>query len=369
MFTLRDPWAESRDLRGRTVLLAMSGGVDSSAAAVLLLERGARVLGLTMKNFCYSDVESREDSSCCSLSQMLDARRVCESLGMEHYLLDTTREFGEQVMERFVDEYEAGRTPNPCVDCNQSVRFPLLLHRARELGADWLATGHYARIGIDTEGRRFVRRGTDPAKDQSYFLHGVSVACLEHTLFPLGDLHKQAVRAVARRAGLAVADKSESQEICFLPDGDRREFLQRHGSPKRGDVVNLQGEKLAEHDGIGGFTVGQRRGLQVAAGHPLYVHHIEPHSHRVVVGEENSLWCGGVEVDGFWSRGELPPTRLYVQLRFRSTAAPLRALKIRDGVARLEFATAQRAVAPGQAAVLYDGDTIVGGGRIVASLP
>jgi tRNA-specific 2-thiouridylase len=322
-----------------------------------------------MKNFCYSDVESDGDSSCCSLSQMLDARRVCETLGMEHYLLDATREFGERVMQRFVDEYEAGRTPNPCVDCNQSVRFPLLLQRAHELGADCVATGHYARIGFDPEGRPFVRRGTDAAKDQSYFLHAVPAACLQRTLFPLGGIAKQEVREVARQAGLPVAAKGESQEICFLPRGERREFLQEHGSPRRGDVVNLQGQRLAEHDGIGQFTVGQRRGLQVAVGQPLYVHHIEPRTHTVVVGDEDSLWSGGVEVDGFWSRGALDVARLGVQLRYRSEPAALQDLQVQDERARLRFATPQRAVAPGQAAVLYDGDTVVGGGRILASLP
>jgi len=369
MSSLRDPWAESRALQGRTVLLAMSGGVDSSAAAVLLQQRGARVLGLTMKNFCYSEVESTDDSSCCSLSQMLDARRVCERLGMAHYLLDTTHEFGARVMDRFVDEYGAGRTPNPCVDCNQTVRFPLLLQRARELGAEWVATGHYARIGVDPEGRPFVRRALDLAKDQSYFLHGVPAACLERTLFPLGGMHKEAVRAVARQAGLSVAEKGESQEICFLPDGDRREFLQQRGGSSRGDIVSLEGEKLGEHDGIGHFTVGQRRGLQVAVGHPLYVHHIEPGTHRVVVGNEDSLWSRGVEVDAFWSRGALEEAALHVQLRSRSAPAPVRSMHVQDGMVRLEFASPQRAVAPGQAAVLYAGDTIVGGGRIVASLP
>jgi tRNA-specific 2-thiouridylase len=369
MRTWNDPWEERATLRGRTVLLAMSGGVDSSAAAVLLQQRGARVLGITMKNFCYSHVESDGDTSCCSLSHLLDARRVCEQLGIEHYLLDVTDRFGRQVMDRFVDEYEAGRTPNPCVDCNQSVRFPVLLERARDLGADFVATGHYARIGRDARGESFVRRGVDAAKDQSYFLSGVPAKCLERTLFPLGGRRKREVRAVAAAAALPVAQKSESQEICFLPRGERAEFLAERGAPCAGDVVDLSGRRLGRHAGIGNFTVGQRRGLRVATGAPLYVHHIEPATHTVVVGDADSLWSGGALVDGFHVRGQAPAAELAVQLRYRSAPAPLRDIAACGARAKLRFASRQRAVAPGQAAVLYDGDAVVGSGRILAALP
>ena len=365
---LSDPWVE-RDLHGETVLLAMSGGVDSSAAAVLLQQRGAHVLGLTMKNFCYSQVESEGDTSCCSLGQLLDARRVCEQLGIEHFLLDVTKPFGARVMDRFVEEYEAGRTPNPCVDCNQSVRFPILLEQARELGAAYVATGHYARIACDARGRPFVRRGADSAKDQSYFLHGVPEACLERTLFPLGGRRKEEVREVAQAASLPVAAKPESQEICFLPTGNRREFLEKRRPPRPGVVKDLEGHTLAVHDGIGQFTVGQRRGLQVAAGKPLYVHHLEPETETVVVGDEDSLWRLGVELEAFWCRGSLEAEDLAVQLRYRSAPAALAALELGVGTAVLHFRSPQRAVAPGQAAVLYDGDVVVGGGRIRAALP
>lgn len=363
-----DPWAEPQALRGRTVLLAMSGGVDSSAAAVLLQQRGARVLGLTLKNFCYTEVEQSGDTSCCSLGHVLDARAVCERLGIAHFLLDVTRDFGAQVIERFVAEYDAGRTPNPCVDCNQAVRFPVLLAQAEALGAELVATGHYARTGRDARGRTFLRRGADPTKDQSYFLHGVSEACLQRTVYPIGDLHKAEVRAVAAAAGLPVAAKSESQEICFLPSGDRREFLRKRGHAGTGAVVDLEGRRLGTHAGIGAFTVGQRRGLQVAVGHPLYVHHIEAESRTVVVGDEASLWSTGAHLDEFWERGLDDAEPLTVQLRYRSAPALVAHCERRAEGASLHFASPQRAVAPGQAAVLYDGDIVVGGGRIRAAV-
>lgn len=360
-----DPWAQPEALRGRTVLLAMSGGVDSSAAAVLLQRWGARVLGITMKNFCYSDVDATANTSCCSLSHTLDARNVCAKLGIEHYVLDVTRAFDSAVMQPFVSEYESGRTPNPCVDCNQAVRFPVLLQRARTLGADLVATGHYARIVHHAAGSTFVRRGLDDSKDQSYFLHGVSERCLERTVFPLGALRKAEVRGVARDAGLSVAEKRESQEICFLPDGTRGAFLAEHGAPRPGPIVDGEGQPLGMHDGIGHFTVGQRRGLNVAVGRPLYVQHIDPETDTVVLGDESSLWCDGIRVDPSWLRADGQP--LAVQLRHRSRPARVSRLERRDGALQIGFAEPQRAVAPGQAAVLYDGDVVVGGGRIVAA--
>ncbi|MFQ5600726.1 MAG: tRNA 2-thiouridine(34) synthase MnmA [Candidatus Krumholzibacteriia bacterium] len=368
MLALTDPWAGHDALRGRTVLLAMSGGVDSSAAAVLLQRRGARVLGLTMKNFCYSDVEDGGNTSCCSLSHLLDARRVCEVLGIEHFLLDATRLFGRLVIDRFVSEYEVGRTPNPCVDCNQLVRFPLLVARARELGASLVATGHYARSGRDAAGRHFVRRGVDASKDQSYFLHGVPHDCLECCVFPLGDLEKSEARRVAREAGLPVAEKPESQEICFLPAGGRGTFLEERGSPRQGELVDVGGTRLGAHRGIGNFTVGQRRGLNVAVGRPLYVQRIEAETDTVVLGDVPSLGSGGIEIDHVWLGGEFPPGKLGVQVRYRSAPAAVREIVRTGGRALVRFASPQRAVAPGQAAVLYGGDAVVGGGRIAAPL-
>jgi tRNA-specific 2-thiouridylase len=380
---LHDPWENEGSLHGRTVLLAMSGGVDSSAAAVVLLSRGARVLGLTMKNFCYSKVEAGP-TSCCSASHLMDARRVCDQLGIQHFLLDTTADFERAVMGRFADEYDAGRTPNPCVDCNQSVRFPRLLAQARGLGADLIATGHYVRLGRDAGGRHYVCRATDTSKDQSYFLHGVPHACLEKCVFPLGGMLKAEVREVARGAGLAVADKPESQEICFLPDGNRAAWLEERRPAVPGTIVALDGRQLGTHAGIERFTVGQRHGLGVSPGHALYVHHIEASTHTVVLGDSESIWCDGLEADRFWMRCETEPAsrpgesatipralleELRVQVRYRHPAAEVGEISVEPGRAIIRFATSQRAVAPGQAVVLYAGDAVVGGGRIAESLP
>lgn len=360
---LADPWTEP--LHGRTVLLAMSGGVDSSVAAVVLQRRGARVLGLTMKNFCYSDVDGA-DRSCCSLTHLMDARRVCEALDIEHYLLDTTMPFGRLVMDRFVEEYDAGRTPNPCVDCNQWVRFPLLLDRAQQLGADFVASGHYARTARGEDGNHYIRRGADARKDQSYFLYGVPQACVSRTLFPLGDLQKEAVRRIAHEAALPVATKRDSQEICFLPDGGRDEFLRQRGRGVPGRIRHADGRVLGNHDGIGGFTVGQRHGLQVAVGEPLYVHRIEPDTHTVVVGDRDHLSTTRVVLEPYWIRHD-NPTQLAVQVRYRSKPAQLRAFRENGSEAHLEFAAPLQAVAPGQAAVFYAGDVVVGGGRILST--
>lgn len=368
MLMLDDPWAPAGALRGRTVLVAMSGGVDSSVAALVLHERGARVIGLTMQNFCLSgsDLDAR---SCCSAGHLMDARRVCEQLGVPHHLVDVRAAFGSRVIERFASEYAAGRTPNPCADCNQSVRFPELLAHAEVLGAELVATGHYARTGRDPAGNWYVRRARAAAKDQAYFLHGVAPAALACTLFPLGDLEKDAVRELGRAAGLAVADKPESQEICFLPGGDRECFFAERGGLHRGTIVDTQGNRLGEHAGIELFTIGQRRGLGLAAGRPLYVVHIDAATSTVVLGDESNLYASGFEAEDFWSRGEPDSEVLEVQVRYRHPPARVAGLERRGTRARIRFTRAERAVAPGQAAVLFDGDAVVAGGRIAATLP
>jgi tRNA-specific 2-thiouridylase len=368
MLPLADPWAAPAALRGRAVLLAMSGGVDSSTAALLLQERGARVVGLTMKNFCWSEAGAG-DSSCCSVGHLQDAERVCRRLGIRHHLLDTSADFGARVLDRFVDEYRAGRTPNPCVDCNRDVRFPHLLQAARTLGCDLVATGHYARLGCDMQGRAYVRRARDAAKDQSYFLHGVDAACLARTVFPLGDMTKQEVRARARAARLPVAEKPDSQEICFLPDGDRVRFLAARQALRPGRLLDLGGRDLGGHPGVGAFTVGQRRGLGVAAGRPLFVQRVDAATGTVVLGDEASLLCGGLEADGFVLRVPAGEPDLAVQVRHRHPPVGIAALHLDGARARIRFAAPERAVAPGQAAVVFAGDAVAGGGRIVAALP
>lgn len=368
MLPLEDPWAAPEALRGRAVLLAMSGGVDSSTAAVFLQERGARVVGLTMKNFCWSEAGAG-DTSCCSAGHLRDAERVCERLGIPHHLLDASADFGARVLDRFVAEYGAGHTPNPCVDCNRDVRFPHLLAAARALGCDLVATGHYARLGRDAEGRVFVRRARDGTKDQSYFLHGVGAACLAETVFPLGDLTKEDVRRRARAADLPVAEKPDSQEVCFLPDGDRVRFLAERDALRPGRFLDLSGHDLGAHPGVGAFTIGQRRGLGVAVGRPLFVQRVDAATATVVLGDEASLWSRGLDADGFTLRVPAGAPDLAVQVRHRHPPVGLAALDADGERARLLFTAPERAVAPGQAAVVYAGDVVVGGGRIVAALP
>jgi tRNA-specific 2-thiouridylase len=363
MVALRDPWAHPDALRGRGVLLAMSGGVDSSAAAVWLLARGAHVVGLTMKNFCWSDAGSGP-TSCCSVSHLHDARRVCDELGIEHHVADTSALFQPRVIDAFVAEYEHGRTPNPCVECNQHVRFPELVRFAGTLGLELVATGHYARIGHDARDHAFVRRGADAAKDQSYFLHGVGAESRARTVFPLGDLDKESARGLARRAGLSVADKPESQEICFLPDGDRAAFLAARATPRPGRIADLEGRTLGRHDGIGAFTVGQRRGLGLGGGRPLFVHHIQAETATVVVSDATALDLDEVVLDRFWFDAD-GADDLVVQVRHRHPPVEVVAISHGAGTARLRLSRSERGVAPGQAAVLYAGDAVVGGGRIV----
>jgi len=366
MLSLQDPWAHPDALRGRRVLLAMSGGVDSSAAATVLQSRGARVTGLTMKNFCYSDAGAGA-TSCCSVTHLHDARRVCDQLGIEHHVVDTSQLFEPLVIDRFVAEYEAGRTPNPCVDCNRDVRFPELLRLARLLDSELLATGHYARVGRDASGAHFVRRAAYLPKDQSYFLHGITAECLSRTVFPLGDHDKEAARAAAREAQLPVADKPESQEVCFIPDGDRAGFLAARTQPRPGRIADLAGKTVGGHDGIGRFTVGQRRGLGLGGGHTWYVHHIEPATQTVVVADAAALRIQALEVDAFWLRVDAARDDIHVQVRYRHAAALVACIEMAGAQARLRLAEPVSAVAPGQAAVLYVGDAVVGGGRIVAT--
>lgn len=355
-----------------TVLAAMSGGVDSSVAAALLVEQGYRVVGVTMKTFCYAGTAG-PTRACCGLEGIQDARRVAQQLGIPHYVLDVEAAFTRDVIDDFVREYAAGRTPNPCVRCNGFTKFRDLLRYGRAWGAQAIATGHYARLERDAEGRPFLRRAVDPAKDQTYFLWMLPRELLPRLLFPLGPYTKTDVRAMAAERGLPTAQKPESQEICFVPDGDYRSFLRQrlgddHPAFAPGAIVTRDGAVLGQHAGYAGFTVGQRRGLG-AHGRRLYVLEVRPTTREVVVGEAPELVCTSLQVAELnW---HLPPPVegewIEVQTRHRAAPVPARVEQLVDGTLHLRFDRPQRAVAPGQSAVLYRDEALLGGGRIRAT--
>jgi len=347
----------------------MSGGVDSSVAAALLAETGHDVIGLSMQLYDQSGGESGY-GSCCSLADLHDAGRVARRLNIPHYIVNFEREFQRTVVKNFVDEYIAGRTPIPCAHCNSDLKFATLLDRAMAYGAEGVATGHYARIDTDPQtGLRVLLRGADAAKDQSYFLFSLTQEQLSRAVFPVGHLSKDAVRDVARRFGLPVAEKPDSQEICFVPDGDYAAFIDK----KRGDldeggaIVSQSGAVLGRHGGVHRFTVGQRKGLGIAAAEPMYVLQLRPSERTVVVGprpelERTTLTASEVN----WIAGPSPAERLRItaQIRHRHqpAAATVRAL---DGNrAEVRFDSPVTAITPGQAVVFYDGDVVVGGGWI-----
>ena len=347
----------------------MSGGVDSSLAAALLVQQGHEVVGATMKTFCYTDANST-GKTCCGLDGILDARRVAATLDIPHYVFDMEESFGRAVIDDFVAEYASGRTPNPCVRCNSNTKIPDLLRRARSLGCDAIATGHYARAVRDGDGVR-IFRGDDLAKDQTYFLWGVPVQVLPYLQFPVGELTKAEVRQAARELALATADKPESQEICFVPTGDYTEFLARklgaeHDALQPGALVTSDGAVIGEHGGYARYTVGQRRGLGGGRGRALYVLGVRPDTNEVVVGDHDELFRDDVAIgDLNWL--QQPPRageNVRIQLRHRAAAVDATVTAISDDATSLRLHTPQRAVTPGQSGVVYRGDELIGGGRI-----
>jgi tRNA-specific 2-thiouridylase len=357
----------------RQVVVAMSGGVDSSVAAAVLAEQGYKVVGVGLQVWDYGDKETF--GSCCAPSDFADARRVAESLGIPFYILDAEDVFRESVVEPFVASYADGRTPNPCVACNQKVKFHYLMKKALGFGSEVVATGHYASIVREKgSGRLAVSRGADLEKDQSYFLFDLSQEQLARIIFPLSGFTKEQVREKARDLGLVVADKPESQEICFIPEGDTSAFLERELGDKavsEGDVVAADGTILGRHRGYAYYTIGQRRGLGVATGVPLYVTDIEPAANRLEVGADDALWKRGLLARQVtWALPPRPekPVELSVQIRSRHRAALAEVERLQDDKARVVFQEPQRAITPGQAVVFYAGDVVAGGGWIEASM-
>jgi len=354
---------------GSTVVVAMSGGVDSSLAAALLVEQGHRVVGVTMKTFCYEGA-IENSRTCCGLDGILDARRVCDTLDIPHYVFDLEESFAEAVIDDFVDEYVAGRTPNPCVRCNSNTKIPELLRRARMFGADRIATGHYARMVRDGDDSRLLR-GVDRRKDQSYFLWALPREVLQHLDFPVGELTKDEVRRRAAQLELATADKPESQEICFVPSNDYGQFLAHrlgadHPSLRPGTIVRRDGSAVGTHEGYGRYTVGQRRRLGGGARQRLYVLEVRPERNEVVVGESADLYGGWVRlIDLNWFDGApAPGETVQVQIRHggRAVAARVEATDADELMLRLD--EPQRAITPGQSGAVYRGEELLGGGRI-----
>ena len=361
----------------KRVIVAMSGGVDSSVAAALLLREGYDVIGVTMRLWTLEDAEaSAHHRRCCSADDSEDARAVCDTLGIPHYVLNFEREFAATVVDYFCQEYLRGRTPNPCLACNEHVKFRPLLAKALALEADYLATGHYCRIERNGPASAAGRHGyelwraRDEAKDQSYMLYVLGQEELPRLLFPLGDCTKGEVRRIAAELRLPVADKPDSAEICFIPRGDYRRFLAERFPQQPGDILDGDGRILGRHEGIGGYTVGQRRGLPARGGEePLYVVGLDPIGNIVTVGRHDELLS-----DVLWAEdvsfvsGEAPagPLAVEAKIRYRSEPAPA-LLTVADGQAEVRFERPQRAITPGQAVVFYQGSRLLGGGIIAAS--
>ena len=350
------------------IVVAMSGGVDSSVAAALLAEQGHDVIGVSMQLYDQSEGQSHF-GTCCTIDDLYDARRVAAVIGIPHYIVNFETRFTEQVVSNFISEYAAGRTPIPCAHCNADLKFATLLERALGFGADRLATGHYARIEPLPDGSLALRRGVDAGKDQTYFLFSLTQEQLARAAFPVGHLDKAIVREHAERLELRVAAKPDSQEICFVPDKDYARFIEKAAPELKqpGTLVNQTGEVIGGHQGVHRYTVGQRKGLGLSSKEPLYVLEIRAQAAEVVVGPRNALGRATLTASSVnWVSGQAPVqwTAVGAQIRYKHTAAPARVRALDGGRAEVEFVEAQTAITPGQAVVFYDADVCLGGGWI-----
>ncbi len=371
---------------GTSVIAALSGGVDSAVAAWLLQKAGMRVIGVTTKNFCFGDVDLPA-RSCCSIESIEDAKRICSALDVNHMVLDAEDLFKREVIDNFVEEYAHSRTPNPCVRCNIAVRFHVLSALAGKLGAEFIATGHYAGIQRRRPGKALITRGTDRIKDQSYFLSGLNGPLLDRIIFPLGGFTKKEVRKIAGDAHLPVAEKAESQEVCFMPEGDLKSFLSEHIVFDPGPIVDTEGSVIGRHEGLHAYTIGQRKGLGVYGAEPSYVIRIDGEKNRLIVGGSEHLYgrrllCEFVWIDGgfgdveketvligpdtcaAWERTE----EVTAQIRSRHHAGGVERIALWGSKCEITFEESQRAICPGQTVALYRGAAVVGSGTIIKTL-
>ncbi len=355
----------------KKVVVGMSGGVDSSVAAYLLKEQGYEVIGVTMQIWQDTPVESMEqEGGCCGLSAVEDARHVAQVLDIPYYVMNFKQEFRENVIDYFIKEYQAGRTPNPCIACNRYVKWESLLQRSLEIGADYIATGHYARICELPDGRRAVKKSVTGKKDQTYALYNLTQEQLKRTLMPVGDYEKEEIRQIAKKAGLPVAQKADSMEICFVPDGDYAGFIEQEtGVPSEpGNFVDQKGNVLGTHKGIIHYTVGQRKGLGIAFGHPVFVLKIRPETNEVVLGKAEESLQDTVYMNhvNFMTRPAFVEGQRYLgKIRYNHAGADCTVEKAGDDLYKCVFFEKQRAVTPGQALVLYEDGMVAGGGTIL----
>ena len=352
---------------GKKALIAMSGGVDSSVAAYLMKDAGYDCIGVTMKLYDNEDIGMEQEKTCCSLSDIEDARSVAVKLGIPYYVFNFKADFKEKVIDNFIESYRCGMTPNPCIECNRHLKFAHLWQKARELQCDVVVTGHYARITEDGQGYHLLK-GKDSAKDQSYVLYSLTQEQLAHTCFPLGGYTKEEIRRIAEEQGFFNAAKKDSQDICFIPDGDYRSFIEKTTgqSSQPGDFVDKDGNVLGTHKGYYCYTIGQRRGLGISAPQSLYVTEIRPEENKVVLGSNEDLFHSHLTADNFyWIEEVRPDEVIKARIRYHQVEKEATARVTQDGRVEVDFLEPQRAITKGQSVVLYRGDAVVGGGRII----